>query len=147
MSINHPPKSRPRSKSQDQNRNGRTILSWFRGLFVAIALAGTAPSAWGGDIRVGFINPTGPPEFWRLVSATMRAAAAELGIEIDERHTERSFDKAIALARDFVSQRPRLDYLIATNDVGAGGEIIKLADAAGVPLILLNNDLDEKQWE
>ena len=39
-----------------------------------------------------------------------------------------------------------LDYLIATNDVGVGGEIIKLADAAGVPLILLNNDLDEKQW-
>jgi len=76
----------------------------------------------------------------------MRAAAAELGIDVDERHTQRSFDKAIALARDFVSQRPRVDYLIATNDVGVGGEIIKLADAAGVPLILLNNDLDEKHW-
>ena len=30
--------------------------------------------------------------------------------------------------------------------LAVGGEIIKLADAAGVPLILLNNDLDEKQW-
>ena len=30
--------------------------------------------------------------------------------------------------------------------LAAGGEIIKLADAAGVPMILLNNDLDEKQW-
>jgi ABC-type sugar transport system substrate-binding protein len=122
------------------------ISYWLRGLLVAAALAGTTPAAWSDNIRVGFINPTGPPEFWRMVSATMRAAAAQLGIDVDERHSERSFDKAIALARDFLSGRPRLDYLIATNDVGAGGEIIKLADAAGVPLILLNNDLDEEQW-
>jgi ABC-type sugar transport system substrate-binding protein len=119
---------------------------WLRGLLVAAALAGTAPIAWGGDIRVGFINPSGPPEFWRLVSVTMRAAAAEFGIDVDERQSDRSFDKAIAIARDFLNQRPPPDYLIATNDVGAGGEVIRLADAAGVPLILLNNDVDEKQW-
>jgi ABC-type sugar transport system substrate-binding protein len=118
---------------------------WLRSFLVAAALAGTAPAAWSGEIRVAFLNPTGPPEFWRLVSATMRAAGAELGIAIDERQSERSFDKAIAVARDFLNERPRPDYLIATNDVGVGGEIIKLADAAGVPLILLNNDLDEKQ--
>jgi ABC-type sugar transport system substrate-binding protein len=119
---------------------------WVHGLLVAAALAATTPTASAGEIRVGFINPTGPPEFWRLVSATMRAAGAELGIVIDERQSERSFDKAIAVARDFLNERPRPDYLIATNDVGVGGEIIKLSDAAGVPLILLNNDLDEKQW-
>ena len=122
------------------------IASWLRGLFVAVTLAGTAPAAWSGDIRVGFINPTGPPEFWLLVSETMRAAAAELGIDVDMRFSERSFDKAIALARDFVTERPPPDYLIATNDVGAGGEIIKLADAAAVPVILINNNLDKKQW-
>ena len=151
MSINYLPKPRPLSDSPNgevphRKTMRRAISSWLRGLLAAAALAGTTPGAWSGDIRVGFINPTGPPEFWRLVSATMRAAAAELRIDVDERHTERSFDKAIALARDFLSERPRLDYLIATNDVGAGGEIIKLADAASVPLILLNNDLDEKQW-
>jgi ABC-type sugar transport system substrate-binding protein len=146
MSINHLLKHHPLSESPDWNAKRRAISSWLRGLFVAATLAGATSPALGDDIRVGFINPTGPPEFWRLVSATMRAAAAELSIEVDERHTQRSFDKAIAVARDFVSQRPPLDYLIATNDVGAGGEIIKLADAAGVPLILLNNDLDEKQW-
>jgi ABC-type sugar transport system substrate-binding protein len=122
------------------------MSNWSRGLLVAAALAWTAPTASGGDIRVGFISPTGPPEFWRLVSATMQAAGAQLGITVDERQSERSFDKAIAVARDFLSERPRLDYLIATNDVGVGGEIIKLADGSGVPLILLNNDLDEKQW-
>src|SRR5262245_7977929 len=135
---------------------GRPMMAWFgdpptppnclRCLLVAAVLSGTAPAAWSGDIRVAFINPTGPPEFWRLVSATMRAAAAELGISVEERHTERSFDKAIAVARDFLSERPPPDYLIATTDVGVGAEMVKLANAAGVPVILLNNDLDEKLW-
>jgi ABC-type sugar transport system substrate-binding protein len=60
--------------------------------------------------------------------------------------TQRSYDKAIALARDFLSERPPPDYLIATNDLGAGGAIIKLADAANVPIILLDNDVDQKEW-
>jgi ABC-type sugar transport system substrate-binding protein len=123
-----------------------TMSSWLQCLLVAAALAWTMPAAWGADIRVAFINPTGPPEFWRLVSATMRAAAAELGISVEEYNTERSFDNAIAVARDLLGQRPPPDYLIATNDVGVGAEIVKLANAAGVPMILLNNDLDEKQW-
>jgi ABC-type sugar transport system substrate-binding protein len=119
---------------------------WLRGFLVAATLAGSTPMAWSADIRVGFINPTGPPEFWLMVSATMRAAAAQLGIEVDERFTERSPEKAIAAARHFLSQRLPPDYLIASNDVGAGGEIVKLADAAGVPVILLNNDLEDKHW-
>jgi ABC-type sugar transport system substrate-binding protein len=98
------------------------------------------------NLRVGFVNPTGPPEFWNLVVTTMRAAAAELGIDLEVRETGRSRDKAIALAKEFLAMRPPLHYLIATNDVDAGGEIIKLADAAGVKLILLNNDLDRKDW-
>jgi len=57
----------------------------------------------------------------------MQAAAAELGIKVDERNTERSFDKAIATARDFLSKGPPPDYLIASNDVGAGAEIVKLS--------------------
>jgi ABC-type sugar transport system substrate-binding protein len=114
-------------------------------LLVLAVLAGTIPAAWSGEIRVGFINPTGPPAFWNLVSATMRAAAAELDIKVDERHYERSFDKAIAAARELLGQRPPPDYLIASNDVGVGAELVKLSNAAGVPLILLNNDLDETQ--
>jgi ABC-type sugar transport system substrate-binding protein len=127
------------------HRDARGIWPCLRGLLVAGVLAGTSHAAWGGDIRVGFINPTGPPEFWLVVSATMQAAAAQLGIDVDIRYTERSYDKAIEVAREFLSQRPPPDYLIATNDLGAGGPIIKLADAARVPIILLSNDLDQKQ--
>jgi ABC-type sugar transport system substrate-binding protein len=76
----------------------------------------------------------------------MRAAAAELGIDLDIRETGYSRDKAIALAKDFIAARAPLDYLIATNNVDAGGEIVKLADAAHVKLILLNDDLNRKDW-
>jgi ABC-type sugar transport system substrate-binding protein len=115
--------------------------------FVAVVfLLATAPAAWSGDIKVGFISPTGPPEFWRAVSATMLAAAAELGIDVDIREPGRSREKAIAIAHDFLAEKPPLDYLIGTNDVDAGAELIKLADAAHVKLILLNNDLDPKDW-
>jgi len=112
----------------------------------AFVLLWTVTSAWTADIRVGFINPTGPQAFWNQVVATMRAAAAELDIDVEIRETERSRDKAIAFAKEFASKRPPLDYLIATNDVDAGGEIIKIADAAHLKLIFLNNDLDKKQW-
>jgi ABC-type sugar transport system substrate-binding protein len=118
----------------------------LRGILIIAALAWSTSVARAGDLRVAFINPTGPREFWELVSATMRAAAAQLNVDVAERQSERSFDKAIAVARDFLSEHPRPDYLIATNDVGVGGEIIKLADAAGVPLILLNNELEGRQW-
>src|SRR5262245_57359620 len=136
----------PASLSHCRRRTMRSATSVWSGCLLAAAiLTGTIPAAWSAEIRVGFINPNGPPAFWSLVSATMRAAAAELDIKVEERRYERSFDKAIAAARAFLSQRPPLDYLIARHDVGVGGELVKLSNAAGVPLILLNNDLDETQ--
>jgi ABC-type sugar transport system substrate-binding protein len=115
----------------------------LHGLVIAAALS--VHPAWGGDLRVGFINPASPDA--RLeVSATMQAAAAQLGIDLDIRYTNREHDKTITLADRILSERPLPDYLVATNDIGAGGAIIKRAEAAGVPMILLSNDLDHKQW-
>ena len=116
------------------------------GAAIAAVLLGSVTAAWSGDIRVGFINPAGPREFWNQVNATMLAAASQLGIDVDIRETDRSRDKAIAFAKDFASRQPALDYLIASNDVDAGGEVIKIADAAHLKLIFLNNDLEPKDW-
>jgi ABC-type sugar transport system substrate-binding protein len=120
---------------------------WVRGLLAAAALAWCIPPAWSGDIRVAFINTNNPPEFWQLVCTTMKAAAAEFGIDVEIRDSNHSRDKAIAIAKEFLAERPPPDYLIASNDVDAGGEIIKLADAAHVKTILLNNELSEKDWQ
>jgi ABC-type sugar transport system substrate-binding protein len=116
--------------------------SRFRGLLVGAVLACTTPAAWSGDIKVAFINPNNPPEFWQLVCMTMKAAAPQFGIDVEIRDWDWSREKAIAIARDFLAERPAPDYLIATNDKDVGDEIVKLADAAHVKTILLNNDLD-----
>lgn len=107
----------------------------LRGILAAAALTWTTP-ALSDDVKVAFINPNGPPEFWQPVVTTMRAAAAELGIDVEIRESEHSRDKAVSIAQDFLAERPRPDYLIATNDLEAGGEVIKLADAAHVKTII-----------
>ena len=73
----------------------------LRGILVAAALAWTTP-ALSGDLKVAFINPNWPPEFWQPVVATMRAAAAELGIDVEIRESEHSRDKAVGIAQDFL---------------------------------------------
>ena len=122
------------------------MAGWLRTMAAAGFFLLLAPAAWSGELRVGFVNPTGPPEFWNLVDATMQAAAAELDIKLEVRHTERSRERAVAAANELVSMKPPLDFLIGTNDVEAGGDIIKIAEAAHVKLILLSNDLDRKDW-
>src|SRR4051794_27231443 len=96
------------------------VLSKLVRIFAAIAfLLATMSAAGSGDLRVAFINPAGPAELWQAVNATMLAAAAGLGINVDIRETGRSRDKAIKLAQQFLSENPPLDHLIATNAVDA----------------------------
>ena len=123
------------------------MLHNLRHVLAAIVfLLAAMPVAWGANLRVGFIDPQEPPAFWNQVDATMRAAAAELGIDVDIRSAERSHDKAIALARAFLSEKPPLDFLIVCNNFDIGGEIIKMANAAHVKMIFLDNGLDRKDW-
>jgi len=117
-----------------------------RGVLAAAVLLASPVAAWGGDIRVGFIDPADPPAFWNLVDATMRSAAAQLGIDLEIRSMEGSHDKAISVAREFLAEKPAPDYLIVCNNLNIGGDIIKLADAAHVKMIFLNVDLDRKDW-
>jgi len=76
----------------------------------------------------------------------MQAAASELGIDLDIRYTNREHEKTLAVADQILSQHPLPDYLVVTNDIDDGGAIVKRGEAAGVPDILLSNDLDPSQW-
>lgn len=117
-----------------------------RHILAAIGFLLTAISAaWGANLRVGFIDPQEPPAFWDQVDETMRAAA-ELGIDVDIRSAEHSHDKAIALARAFLREKPSVDFLIACNNFDVGGEIIRMADAAHVRMIFIDNPLERKDW-
>jgi ABC-type sugar transport system substrate-binding protein len=92
------------------------LRNWVRILVATVFSLATAPAAWCGDIKVGFIDPQDPPAFWNLVDATMRAAAVELGIDVEIRSMERSRAKAITVARDLLGESPPLDYLIVCNN-------------------------------
>jgi ABC-type sugar transport system substrate-binding protein len=126
------------------------MANWLsRFITASVLLAATLavpPAARADNLRVGFINPMQPPEFWELVNSTMRAAAAQLGIDVDIRDAGASHDKAIAYAKDFLSQTPPPDYLIAVNNQDVAPDIIKLIGAGPVKLILVNGDLDPKDW-
>src|SRR6476469_7029268 len=82
----------------------------LRGLLVTAALACTMSAAWSGDLKVAFVNPHNPPEFWQLVCMTMKAAAPTLGIDLEIRNWDWPREKAIAIARDFLAERPAPDY-------------------------------------
>ena len=130
----------------ERARTARRLIGGLAAAALALALLVAAP-ARAANLRVGFVNPGMDGEvFWLLVSDTMRAAAEELGIDLDIRYTRRDLQRALDITKDFLAEKPPLDYLIATNDIGAGGPIIKLAGAAGVPLVLLSNDLNPAEW-
>ncbi len=119
---------------------------WLRSFFAAVVLAAVPLVGWAGDLRVGFIDPEDPPAFWNLIDTTMRAAAAQLGIDVDIRGAGRSRDKAIAIAKDFLAENPPPDFLITSNNMNVGADVIKLADATHVKLIFLDGDLEHKDW-
>ena len=97
---------------------------WLRGLLVAAVLACATPAAQSGDVKVAFINPNNPPEFWQLVCTTMKAAAAELGIDVEIRDWNWSREKAIA----YLAGKPR-----AVNALGfsfCGASVSELTSSA-----------------
>jgi ABC-type sugar transport system substrate-binding protein len=118
----------------------------LRDLMVAILTVAISVPASAEDLRVGFISSAVPPEFWNLVGGTMKDAARQLGIDVEIRNVDRSREKAVAAASELLAAPRPPDYLVASNDVGIGVDLIRLTDAAKVKLILINNDIDPKDW-
>jgi len=121
-------------------------MTELRGLLAAILIAAFSGPAAANDIRVGFINSAIPPEFWNLVGATMKDASRQLGIDVQIRDVHRSREKAVAAAKELLALPQPPDYLVASNDVGIGVDLIKLTDTTPVKLLLINNDIDPKDW-
>ncbi len=118
--------------------------------FLATALAGLAVSALPGRIvraapaprpmRACFINPGRSDEdFWVGVSAVMRAAAADLDIDLDIAYGERSvlYTQQVALER-ISAARPG-DYLLIGNEQHAAGPILEAGLARGLKCMILFN--------
>lgn len=113
---------------------------------LALALAIASPALLAAGFHVVFINPGRSDEpFWRSATRFMQPAARQLGIELEVLYADRDHLKMITLAQQ-VTQRPRKpDYLMIVNEKLAAGEMLKLAEQARIPALLVFNSFEEAQ--
>jgi ABC-type sugar transport system substrate-binding protein len=105
------------------------------GAAAMLALAG--PAAWAAAFNVVFINPGRSDEpYWRSVTRFMQPAAQQLDIGLDVLYAERDHLKMIDLVKEVTTRARKPDYLLIVNEKLAAGEMLKLADAAGVKTLL-----------
>ncbi|MDP2697465.1 ABC transporter substrate-binding protein [Thalassospira sp.] len=100
----------------------------------------TAPVS--GVPRVAFINPGfGDSGFWKDVSDTMRAAAAQLGFEVIVFDSNRDWPLMAENTNRVFAMDPPPDYIIAVNEYQQGSRIVIEANARNIPVFMLLNDL------
>ena len=108
----------------------------FAGLWVLPAMAAAT--------RVAFVNPGKSDEtYWVTATEAMQQAARSLGLELEVRYAERDHQRMLELVRE-IAQRPverRPDYLVLVNERRMGGEMLKLASAAGIKCLFAYNTL------
>jgi len=96
-----------------------------------------APSACASGFSVVFINPGHVDEpFWRSVARFMQPAAQQLGIRLEVLHAQRDQLKMRELVRQIAARPVKPDYLMIVNEKEAGGDMLQLADAAGIKTLL-----------
>jgi ABC-type sugar transport system substrate-binding protein len=114
-------------------RRRRLLASLGAG--IALAIAG--PAAWAAAFNVVFINPGRSDEpYWRSVTRFMQPAAQQLDIGLEVLYAERDHLKMIELAKEVTARSKKPDYLLIVNEKLAAGEMLKLADAAGIKTLL-----------
>jgi ABC-type sugar transport system substrate-binding protein len=109
-------------------------------------LACVSPLLWAADFSVVFINPGRSEEpYWRSVTRFMQPAAQQLDIQLEVLYAERDHLKMIELAKQVTSRKQKPNYLMIVNEKLAGGEILKLAEQAGLKTLIAFNKFDDAQ--
>lgn len=111
-------------------------------LCAALWLVSPMPRA--ESFSVVFINPGHPDEpFWRSVTRFMQPAARQLEVRLEVLYAERDQLKMIDLVRQVGARPAKPDYLMIVNEKDTGGEMLKLANAAGIKTLLTFSKFDE----
>lgn len=110
------------------------------------ALSLASPVLWAAGFSVVFINPGRTEEpFWRSVTRFMQPAAQQLNIDLEVLYAERDHLKMVDLAKQVSERRKKPDYLMIVNEKQTGGELLKLADKAGIKTLLVFSKFEEAQ--
>ncbi|MGE5622920.1 MAG: hypothetical protein ACM3WS_07190, partial [Bacillota bacterium] len=111
----------------------RRLITACIGLLLGLA----SPLSWASAFSVVFINPGRSDEpFWRSVTRFMHPAAQQLGIELEVLYAQRDHLTMIELARQVTARRRKPNYLMIVNEKLAGGEMLKLAERAGIKTLV-----------
>ena len=110
-----------------------------------LALSAACGSAARAE-SVLFLSPGGTNEtFWVTYAQFMRAAADDLGIDLQVRYSERMPELTVVQAREALQGPQRPDYLIFVNEQYVAPQIMRLAQGSGVKLFMGNASLTDNQ--
>ncbi len=119
---------------------------------LAFTVHGTANAQNFGQapIRVMFINPA-PPEdlYWNLVSDVMRAAANDLGVELEVLNAFHSAEYTLEYATRAAQRGPadRPNYIIFRNVQRVAQRVFEVTNAAGINTITIDAPLERAELE
>ncbi|MFT7558132.1 MAG: ABC-type sugar transport system substrate-binding protein [Flavobacteriales bacterium] len=93
--------------------------------------------------HIVFINPSTPSgaPFWSAYTGFMKAAADDLGIELEVLYAGNDRGRNYSLAREALKREHKPDYLIHTYAAGQGLRTLAAANSANVPSVVVNTDI------
>ena len=93
-----------------------------------------------------FLNPGFSTErFWVDYVRYMNDAAGDLNMQLEVLYGERDAANILRLAREVLERQQRPDYLIFTNEMYTGPEILRLSEGSGVRLFSVHSTLTAEQ--
>jgi len=108
-------------------------------LLTALVFIITSMFASAEPIRVVLLNPGGSHWFWKMMINHMQAAAEDLDMQLEVITSNWEHYLTVRQAKEVVNRKNPPDYIITGNEKSNAGNIIKLADGAGVKVFLFSN--------
>jgi ABC-type sugar transport system substrate-binding protein len=132
-----------------------TWLARFKTIWVVALCALTAafaltpiPGHAQAPIRVLFINPA-PPEdlYWSLVTDVMRAAARDLGVDLEVQNAFHSREYTLKHASLAAQRSAKPHYIIFRNVEKVAADVFKITQPAGIYTITIDAPLDKSETD
>jgi len=128
-------------------------VRWAVALILSVYMTLCAPGASAyaqssnqEPIRILFINPAPPEDLhWSIVTSMMRAAAADLGVELDVQHAFHSGQYTLKYAALAAKAARKPHYIIFRNVDRIAIEVFKLTQAAGIHTLTIDAPLEEAE--
>lgn len=147
-----PPHEEPDCRRTPPARRSRllTRLAVMLSVIATVALtacsggAATGGSAEGGSKEIIAIFYTRTLEYYATMAKAMKSAAEGHGYQLTERYANFDLAQEQEMFRNAIAQRPA-GILLAPLQADAWGPVLEEAKAAGVPVLLVANDVPESQ--